>query len=139
MQRQTVQGVQSVASSSSSAAPPPADDADDADAPDNTLRQWSGFQTATVAKRRRLQASAAHPASVEVEGATHPPEADADPEVIVDSTCHYSDSFHDGRAIPASFAVRMSSKNAQPKWRHVCVECCHWLQEDGLVSQIIDF
>ena len=48
------------------------------------------------------------------------------------SRCYYADSFHSGGAVKPAFAVRMKSK-ATPRWRHVCVDCCHWMTDDSLL------
>ena len=51
-----------------------------------------------------------------------------------DSKCYYADSFHHSGAAKPAFAVRMKSK-ATPRWRHVCIDCCHWMQADSLLDQ----
>ena len=50
------------------------------------------------------------------------------------SRCYYDAAFHDGAAVKPAFAVRMKSK-ATPRWRHVCVECCHWMTTDSLLIE----
>ena len=67
------------------------------------------------------------------------PMTDTDKEVSnytadAHSRCHYVDAFHNGAAVKPAFAVRMKSK-ATPRWRHVCVECCHWMTTDSLLIE----
>ena len=52
-----------------------------------------------------------------------------------DSECHYKKAFHDGRIVKPAFAVRMKGKTP-PKWRKVCVDCCHRMDEDSLLNRI---
>ena len=61
----------------------------------------------------------------------HAAKADSD----VQKSCHYSDAFHNGDTVKPAFAVRMKSKGASPRWRHVCVDCCHWLEGQSLLDQ----
>ena len=61
----------------------------------------------------------------------HAAKADSD----VQKSCHYSDAFHNGDTVKPAFAVRMKSKGASPRWRHVCVDCCHWLESQSLLDQ----
>ena len=51
-------------------------------------------------------------------------------------SCHYSSGFHDGDLILPSFAVHMKSKNANRRWRYVCVDCCHWMDSNGWLDDI---
>ena len=48
--------------------------------------------------------------------------------------CHYTQQCGN----KPCFAVRMKSKNAKPRWRWVCLECCHWLEGDRLVVEVHD-
>ena len=50
------------------------------------------------------------------------------------SRCYYDAAFHDGAAVKPVFAVRMKSK-ATPRWRHVCLECCHWMTREKLLIE----
>ena len=55
----------------------------------------------------------------------------------VASSCHYVSSFHNGQAVKPAFAVHMKSR-ATPRWRHVCVECCHWMTDDALLDEYLE-
>ena len=44
---------------------------------------------------------------------------------------------HGAGAAKTAIAVRMKGQST-PRWRHVCVDCCHWMSNDSLLDQILD-
>ena len=52
--------------------------------------------------------------------------------------CHYDVQHHGSRSVEASFSIHMKSRSARPKWRNVCVECCHRMTRDALIDRIVD-
>ena len=94
------------------------------------------LQAGSVAKRRRRQQEDSAGNETDDNDAVKLTYANAHEEKHAGSVCNYVETFHEGRNTPAEFYVRSKSKNAQPKWRHLCVDCCHWMHREGLLAEI---